>query len=104
MQFWDVREFPADYGDGTAVFLSVCVSEWNTPGILYGKAARECTREEVVHEARAQCKDALNDTGKAVLNVDADLHSWCIDPAVTGLGGHTPRNREQLLVHPTGTL
>jgi hypothetical protein len=27
-----------------------------------------------------------------------------MDPAVTGLGGPEPRNREQFLIHPTGTL
>ncbi len=34
---------------------------------------------------------------------DADLHSWFMDPAVTGLGGPAPANREQLLIHPVGT-
>jgi uncharacterized protein with NAD-binding domain and iron-sulfur cluster len=103
-QFWDVRDFRADYGDGEAVdCLSVCVSDWDKPGILYGKTAKRCTREEVVREAWAQLKDALNDTGGTVLD-DADLHSWFMDPAVTGAGGPDPRNREQLLVHPTGTL
>ena len=47
-QFWDVRDFPADYGNGeVGDCLSVCVSEWDKPGILYGKTAKECTREEV---------------------------------------------------------
>lgn len=27
-----------------------------------------------------------------------------MDPAVTSLGGPDPQNREQLLIHPTGTL
>jgi hypothetical protein len=35
---------------------------------------------------------------------DADRLSWFMDPAVTGLGGPDPRNREQLLIHPAGTL
>jgi uncharacterized protein with NAD-binding domain and iron-sulfur cluster len=103
-QFWDVRDFRADYGDGeVADCLSVCVSEWDKAGILYGKTAKRCTREEVVRETWAQLKDALNDTGSMVLD-DADMHSWFMDPAVTGIGGPDPRNREQLLVHPTGTL
>jgi uncharacterized protein with NAD-binding domain and iron-sulfur cluster len=102
-QFWD-RDFPADYGDGSAVdCLSACVSEWNEPGILYGKTAKECTRDQVVEETWAQLKAALNDTGETVLT-DANLRSWFMDPAVTGLGGSTPGNREQLLIHPAGTL
>jgi len=102
-QFWD-RDFPADYGDGSAVdCLSVCVSEWNEPGILYGKTAKECTRDQVADETWAQLKAALNDTGETVLD-DANLRSWFMDPAVTGIGGPTPGNREQLLIHPAGTL
>ncbi|WP_409000189.1 hydroxysqualene dehydroxylase, partial [Streptomyces ipomoeae] len=103
-QFWDVRDFPADYGDGRARdCLSAIISEWDRPGILYGKTARQCTREEVVAECWAQLKDALNDSGKTTLT-DGDRLGWFMDPAVTGLGGPDPQNREQLLIHPTGTL
>ncbi|MGW0084294.1 hydroxysqualene dehydroxylase [Streptomyces sp. NPDC003393] len=103
-QFWDVRNFSDDYGDGRAHdCLSAIVSEWDRPGILYGKTARECTREEIVEECWAQLKDALNDPGKTTLT-DADRLGWFMDPAVTGLGGPDPQNREQLLIHPTGTL
>ncbi|MEV7285556.1 FAD-dependent oxidoreductase [Streptomyces sp. NPDC093252] len=102
-QFWDGRDFARDYGDGRARdCLSAIISEWDKPGILYGKTARECTREEVVAELWAQLKDSLNDSGKTTLT-DADRLGWFMDPAVTGLGGPDPQNREQLLVHPTGT-
>ncbi|MER6712047.1 FAD-dependent oxidoreductase [Streptomyces sp. NPDC006129] len=103
-QFWDGRDFPRDYGDGRARdCLSAIISEWDKPGILYGKPAKECTKEEVVAELWAQLKDGLNDTGRTVLR-DEDRLGWFMDPAVTGLGGPDPQNREQLLVHPTGTL
>lgn len=103
-QFWPGRDFPRDYGDGqTHDCLSAIISEWDKPGILYGKTAKECTKEEVVAELWAQLKDGLNDAGKTTL-VDADRLGWFMDPAVTGLGGPEPRNREQLLIHPTGTL
>ncbi|WP_327070507.1 hydroxysqualene dehydroxylase [Kitasatospora sp. NBC_01302] len=102
-QFWD-RNLPAAYGDGTVTdCLSVCVSEWDEPGILYGRTAKECTREEVVQEVWAQAKRAFNRPGATWL-VDADVHSWFMDPAVTGLGGPAPANREQLLIHPAGTF
>ncbi|MFE4358567.1 FAD-dependent oxidoreductase [Kitasatospora sp. NPDC056800] len=102
-QFWD-RDFAAAYGDGTVRdCLSVCVSEWDRPGILYGRTAKECTREEVAREVWAQCRRALDRPG-AGWPADADVHSWFLDPAVTGLGGPAPANREQLLVHPAGTL
>ncbi|MEV5507172.1 hydroxysqualene dehydroxylase [Streptomyces orinoci] len=101
-QFWAGRDFRADYGDGTvADCLSVDVSEWNKPGILYGRTAKQCTREEVIREVWAQMKAGLNDTGRTVLS-DSALHSWFLDPAVE-LGGPRPANDEQLLIHPTGT-
>ncbi|MEU3980131.1 FAD-dependent oxidoreductase [Streptomyces sp. NPDC026672] len=103
-QFWDVRDFSRDYGDGRAHdCLSAIISEWDKPGILYGRTARECTKEEIVAELWAQLKDGLNDAGKTVLR-DEDRLGWFMDPAVTGLGGPDPQNREQLLIHPTGTL
>ncbi|MFE0249465.1 FAD-dependent oxidoreductase [Streptomyces sp. NPDC059010] len=103
-QFWAGRDFSRDYGDGRAHdCLSAIISEWDKPGILYGKTAKECTKEEVVAELWAQLKDGLNDAGKTTLR-DEDRLGWFMDPAVTGLGGPDPRNREQLLIHPTGTL
>ncbi|GAA3813193.1 FAD-dependent oxidoreductase [Streptomyces coacervatus] len=103
-QFWDVRDFSRDYGDGQAHdCLSAIISEWDKPGILYGKTAKECTKDEIVAELWAQLKDGLNDAGKTTLT-DEDRLGWFMDPAVTGLGGPNPQNREQLLIHPTGTL
>ncbi|MFI6661846.1 FAD-dependent oxidoreductase [Streptomyces sp. NPDC050523] len=103
-RFWDGRDFSRDYGDGQAHdCLSTIVSEWDKPGILYGKTAKECTKDEIVAELWAQLKDALNDSGKTTLT-DEDRLGWFMDPAVTGLGGPDPQNREQLLIHPTGTL
>ncbi|MGP3982288.1 hydroxysqualene dehydroxylase [Streptomyces sp. KR80] len=102
-QHWPDRDFGTDYGDGRARdCLSVDVSEWDRPGILYGKTAKQCTREEVAREVWAQLKAALNDTGQTVLR-DGALHSWFLDPAVDGIGTPDPRNDEQLLIHPTGT-
>ncbi|MEU2868794.1 FAD-dependent oxidoreductase [Streptomyces olivoreticuli] len=101
-QFWSGRDFPAEYGDGVAVdCLSADVSEWDRPGILYGRTAKQCTREEVAREVWAQMKAGLNDTGRTVLS-DASLHSWFLDPAVE-IGGPRPANDEQLLIHPVGT-
>ncbi|MFD3514578.1 FAD-dependent oxidoreductase [Streptomyces sp. NPDC058657] len=101
---WPGRNFPADYGDGVAVdCLSVDISEWDKPGILYGKTAKQCTREEVAKEVWAQLKAALNDTGKTVLR-DSALHSWFLDPGVDGLGTPNPTNEDELLIHPVGTL
>ncbi|MDJ1135956.1 hydroxysqualene dehydroxylase [Streptomyces iconiensis] len=101
---WPDRDFPADYGDGVAAdCLSVDISEWDKRGILYGKTAKECTRDEVAKEVWAQLKAALNDTGKTVLK-DSALHSWFLDPGVDGIGTPHPINEDELLIHPVGTL
>ncbi|GLF98372.1 hydroxysqualene dehydroxylase [Streptomyces yaizuensis] len=100
---WASHDFPADFGDGTAVdCLSVDISEWNKPGVLYGRTARQCTREQVAREVWAQLKAALNDTGRTVLK-DSALHSWFLDPGVSGLGTPHPVNEDELLIHPVGT-
>ncbi|WP_239157789.1 hypothetical protein [Streptomyces sp. SID13726] len=44
-----------------------------------------------------------DDSGKAALRDEGRL-GWFMDPALTGLGGPEPRNREQFHVRPTGTL
>ncbi|GAA2773102.1 hydroxysqualene dehydroxylase [Streptomyces showdoensis] len=101
---WPTRDFAADYGDGAVVdCLSVDISEWDRPGILYGKTAKQCTRAEVAKEVWAQLKAAFNDTGRTVLK-DGALHSWFLDPGVDGLGTPNPTNEDQLLVHPVGTF
>lgn len=103
-EHWPARDFPADYGDGAAVdCLSVDISEWDKPGILYGKTAKQCTREEVAREVWAQLKASLNDTGSTLLR-DGALHSWFLDPGVDGLGTPNPTNEDELLIHPTGTF
>ncbi|MFI6638212.1 FAD-dependent oxidoreductase [Streptomyces sp. NPDC050504] len=103
-QHWPDRDFPADYGDGVAAdCLSVDVSEWDKPGILYGKTAKQCTREQVAREVWAQLKATLNDTGRTVLS-DGMLHSWFLDPGVDGLGTPNPTNEDELLIHPVGTF
>ncbi|MGW1376866.1 hydroxysqualene dehydroxylase [Streptomyces sp. NPDC002446] len=102
-QFWKGRDIPSAYGDGeVADCLSVDISAWDKPGILYGKPGIKCTPDEVRREVWAQLQAGLNGPGRRVLD-DADLHSWFMDPAVTGLGGPSPANREQLLIHPVGT-
>lgn len=81
-QFWPDRDLPRDYGDGQVRdCLSVIASEWEQPGIMFGKAARDCTPDEIAREVWAQIKAALEDTGRQVLRDDV-LHSWFLDPAI----------------------
>lgn len=80
-QFWR-EDFAKTYGDGTAVdCLSVDISNWDTPGMLFGKPAKRCTAEQIKQEVWAQMKAHLEDTGDSYLP-DGILHSWTLDPAI----------------------
>ncbi len=100
-QLW--RDEFTGFGDGTVQdCLSVDISDWNTPGMVFGKPAVECTHEEIAREVWAQITAHLNDHGELLR--DADLHSWFLDPAITwqaGLARNT--NADQLLINTAGS-
>ncbi|MFD4179974.1 FAD-dependent oxidoreductase [Rhodococcus sp. NPDC058514] len=102
-QFWR-GDFAARYGDGTvADCLSVDISDWDTPGILYGRPAKACTRDEIAREVWAQMASQLNDGGTPVLR-DADLASWFLDPGIAwdpALQANT--NATPLLINTVGS-
>ena len=104
-QFWEGNEaFAREYLDGEAVdCLSVDISDWDTPGILYGKPAKRCTRPEIQREVWAQIKAHLEDTGESVLPDDV-LHSYYLDPAIRwSKKRRRNRNDEPLLVNTVGS-
>jgi uncharacterized protein with NAD-binding domain and iron-sulfur cluster len=101
-QFWSERDFPADYGDGTAVdSLSVDISNWDAPGMLHGKPAKECTPDEVAREVLAQIR--YHHTAGDLLP-EGIVHSWFLDPGVqydAATGRNT--NETPLLVNTAGS-
>jgi len=99
-QFWAHRDFRRDYGDGTvADCLSVDISDWDTPGVVFGKPAKRCTRAEIRREVWTQIKQHLEDTGDSVLPAGI-LHSWFLDPAIRwDLATRRNTNDEPLLVN-----
>ncbi len=101
-QFWPSRNFARDYGDGTAVdCLSCDVSDWDTPGMLYGKPAKQCTHREIAREVWAQIK--THHTAGDQLPDDI-LHSWFIDPGIAwNRKRHANHNDTPLLVNTVGS-
>jgi uncharacterized protein with NAD-binding domain and iron-sulfur cluster len=103
-RLWDGKNFPRDYGDGSVSdCLSLDVSDWDTPGILYGKPAKTCSAAQIAAECWAQMKDHLEDTGRSVLP-DGIRHSWFLDPAIgwdRTAGRNT--NDEPLMVNTVGS-
>ncbi|MFC4407456.1 hydroxysqualene dehydroxylase [Haloarchaeobius iranensis] len=98
-QFWERYDWNALAE--TEGVLSVIVSEWDEPGIVYGKPARECTREEIVTEVWEQLRAHL---GTDLLN-ESTLVASQLDPAVgfdeeTG----TVTNDAELLINTVGSL
>jgi uncharacterized protein with NAD-binding domain and iron-sulfur cluster len=85
-QFWPV-DFAATYGDGRAHdCLSVVISKWTAPGVLYGKPAQDCTPAEIAHEAWEQIKLHVNKPGQPPQLTDDLILTWSIDPGMIRRG------------------
>ncbi|TDC78606.1 FAD-dependent oxidoreductase [Actinomadura sp. 7K507] len=102
-QFWKDIDFNETYGNGQVnECFSMCLSAWDVPGILYNKPARECTHEQIFNEVKAQVRAALGPLGGLQFN-DANIHSYFIDPAITGNGTPDVANAEPLLINKPGS-
>jgi len=66
-QFWPDYDWSQRYDGTVKGVLSVDVSDWFAPG-LNGKAAHECTLDEIKEEVWAQMAKSLNVEGKIVLD------------------------------------
>jgi uncharacterized protein with NAD-binding domain and iron-sulfur cluster len=102
-QFWTGVDL-SGFGDGNvAGILSVDISEWEEPGVLYDKPAMQCTANEVKEEVWAQLKQHLNVDGTIQLD-DADLLTWFLDPDVQFPNPKIATNLEPLLINTAGSL
>jgi 15-cis-phytoene desaturase len=102
-QFWNQANL-ANYGKGqVGGILSVDISDWETPGILYGKTAMQLTAEEIKNEVWAQMKTHLNVSGADVLR-DDNLVSWFLDPDVQFPNPTTVTNLEPLMINVVNSL
>lgn len=100
-QFWNVDL--RNYGDGQArESFSTIISDWDTPGVLYGKTAKQCTEQELVDEVWEQIKRHVNDSGPNLLT-DSMRHSWLLDPSIIGPGTPGIVNDEPLFIQQPGS-
>jgi uncharacterized protein with NAD-binding domain and iron-sulfur cluster len=101
-QFWPRFDWSA-HGDGTArEVFSVIISDWDTPGRLVKKPAKECSAEEVILETVAQLNASLARVGE---RIDAqDIAKWFIDPDVAfpRAAPGVARNQEPLFITTVG--
>jgi uncharacterized protein with NAD-binding domain and iron-sulfur cluster len=101
-QFWADRDYRRDYGDGrVADSLSVDISNWDAPGVLYGKPAKRCTPKQVAREVWAQIR--MHHTAGDRLP-SGIVHSWFLDPGVRWDPGlRRNHNATPLLVNTVGS-
>jgi uncharacterized protein with NAD-binding domain and iron-sulfur cluster len=107
-QFWSsFKAADVGHGDVRGVF-SVDISDWQTPGLVTGKTAMECTREEIATDVLAQLRAHLAPTDPEALAED-NVVSWFLDedvrfPEVREAEGiRTDINLEPLLVNTAGS-
>lgn len=95
-QFWN-RDL-SRYGNGRVRdILSVDISNWDAKGILYGKTAKQCTKQQIFNEVWAQIKRSL-DWGSMI--PDSIVVDRFLDPAIKfGPAGTPVDNAEPLLVN-----
>jgi 15-cis-phytoene desaturase len=102
-QFW-TRVDLSGYGDGrVGGILSVDISDWESPGVVFGKPAKACSAGEIKEEAWAQLKQHLNDSGQALLK-DENLAAWFLDPDIEFPNPGEATNAEPLLINTAGSL
>ncbi|MFA9503014.1 FAD-dependent oxidoreductase [Natrinema sp. H-ect1] len=108
-QFWTDYDLEGRGPDGVEGVLSVIASDWDTPGIVHQKPARECTREEIAKEIWAQLKAHLNGPNERLR--DDHLVDWFLDPSIVeSVASETQRadggveNRSPLLINTVGSL
>jgi 15-cis-phytoene desaturase len=102
-QFWNGLNL-TDYGDGgVGGILSVVISDWQAPGVVYGRPAMQLTAEEIKNEVWEQMKSALDVDGARQLE-DANLITWFLDPDIQFPNPTTVANLEPLLINTVGSL
>jgi uncharacterized protein with NAD-binding domain and iron-sulfur cluster len=101
-QFWNKVDF-SQYGNGKVRgILSVDISDWEAPGMLYGKPANKCSAEEIKEEVWAQLKHHLNEHGATPIR-DDNLAAWFLDPDIEFPNPSEVTNAEPLLINTAGS-
>ncbi|HEX4810767.1 MAG TPA: FAD-dependent oxidoreductase [Bryobacteraceae bacterium] len=102
-QFWRDIDLAA-FGDGKAGgILSVDISDWGTPGIVYGKTAMQCSADEIKNDVWAQIKVHVNVAGANIVR-DDNLLAWFLDPDIQFPNPSGVTNLEPLMVNTSGSL
>lgn len=102
-QFW-TSGLLSQFGNGqVGGILSVDISDWEVPGIVYGKPAMQCSASEIEKEAWEQIKVHVNVADADILD-DGNLLQWFLDPDVQFPNPTAVTNLEPLMVNTSGSL
>lgn len=101
-QFWDspLSAYGPAEVDG---ILSVCISDWTTPGNTVKKPAKDCTPEEIKREVWSQITNWLNEDETKELE-DANVVTWFLDPSIEFPAPNETTNADPLLINTIGSL
>ncbi|NNH70876.1 NAD(P)-binding protein [Nocardia uniformis] len=96
-KLWD-QQIDELYGDGTVKgYLSIDIPDWETPGIIYGKSAKDLDPEHIFHETIAQLRRDVPD-GERLLP-DSLIHSWYLSRTTQAHGTDPVTHLEHLFVN-----
>jgi uncharacterized protein with NAD-binding domain and iron-sulfur cluster len=103
-QFWDPAVYDVGDRGGPEIegVLSVIVSDWDAPGVVHGKPARDCTPEEIRTEVWTQLERHLNRDGRRRLD-ESLVVDWLLDPELDH-DGDSIENAAPLFVNTVGSL
>ena len=102
-QFWTGVDL-SKFGNGKVRgIISVDISDWDAPGVVYNKPARECTAEEIRMETWTQLQQHLNEDGAKQID-EANLVTWFLDPDIQFPNPGSATNAEPLMINTAGSL
>jgi uncharacterized protein with NAD-binding domain and iron-sulfur cluster len=102
-QFWTGVDL-SKFGNGKVRgIISVDISDWDAPGVVFNKPARECTADEIRIETWTQLQQHLNDDGLKQID-DANLVTWFLDPDIQFPNPSSATNAEPLMINTAGSL
>lgn len=101
-QFWDtdLSEYGRSEVNG---ILSICISDWTTPGNTVEKPAKECSPEEIKREVWSQLTNWLNEDETKELK-DANVVTWFLDPSIEFPAPNETTNADPLLINTVDSL
>jgi uncharacterized protein with NAD-binding domain and iron-sulfur cluster len=101
-QFWSGFDWARTGAGNCAEAFSVIISDWDTPGVVTGKAAKHCTADELYAEIVAQLNASLALLGERI--DESDVVRWFVDPDIEFPRGEPDKdgNQEKLFVTTVG--